>query len=93
MLRLEKTIIQNGDIIPVEKIIDLIPNLQKFRYIHASNDAGINSITRETSAKLIEMPHLRQLRKFEVYQIPEEFDFEKLISNTKVSLIIIPIFL
>ena len=84
-LDLHKTIVKNdnGTVVPMENLIELLPNLQSFQYRNVTTEDGLRTITSETAAKLNAIPHFP--RRFYIFQIPESFDIDAFFSAPKVS--------
>ena len=85
-LSLNKTIVKdkNGTIIPIETLVELLPSLQKFEYNNVPDEEGLQTITSETAANLIAIPHFLQIKKFFIREIPEPFEFEVFFAVPKV---------
>ena len=81
-----KIIVKNDDgtIVPVEKLIELSPKLQKFDYINIPTEDGRQTITSETAANLIAIPHFPKLEKFYIYGMLQSFDIEAFFAIPKV---------
>ena len=79
--------VKNSDesIVPIEKLIELLPNLLKFEYWNVRGNDGLQTITSETAAKLVELPHFPQIERFEMFRIPESFDIDAFFATPKVS--------
>ena len=86
ILYLHKTIVKNedGTIVPIEKLMKLLPNLQTFYYGNVSGDDGLQTITSETAANLNTNPHFSQMESFYMYGIPESFDIDAFFATPKV---------
>ena len=85
-LCLYKTTVKNADgtIVPVEKLIELLPKLQVFDFHNVPGEDGLQTITSETAANLIAISHFSKLKRFSLYEIPESFDFETFFASPKV---------
>ena len=87
-LRLHKTSVKNddGSIVPIEKLIELSPKLQSFDCHSVSTvEGGLQTITSETAAKLVALPHFPQMKRFYFFGVPELFDIEAFFATPKVS--------
>ena len=86
-LTLGQTIVKNADgsIVPIEKLIELLPNLRSFSYLNVSDDEGLQTITSETAANLVVVPHFPQIESFKIYGVPESFDIDAFFETPKVS--------
>ena len=86
ILYINETIVKNddGSIVPIEILIEHLPNLQAFHYYNVSGNEGLQTITTETAANLIAIPHFHQIKNFTVDQIPESFNFEVFFATSKV---------
>ena len=87
-LYLEKTTVKNddGSIVPIEKLIELLPNLQELRYYNVSiDDGGLQTITSETAANLVAIPHFPKMKFLYIYEIDESFDIEAFFATPKVN--------
>ena len=89
-LDLYRTTVKNGDgtIVPIEKLIELLPNLQAIYYENVSGEDGLHTITSETAASLVAIPHFPKMKIFSLYEIPESFDFEAFFAIPKVRTVI-----
>ena len=76
--------INDGSILPIEKLIKHLPNLQIFDYTNVQTEEGLPSITSGTAAKLVAIPHFPQIERFIIEGIPESFDFEAFFATPKV---------
>ena len=81
-----ETSVKNGDgtIVPIEKLTELLPKLQRFDYHNVHREDGFQSITSETAANLIAIPHFPKIKDFAMEKIPESFDFEAFFATPKV---------
>ena len=88
LLSLDKTIVKNDDgtVVPIEKLIELSPELLKFEYLNVSGDDGLQTITSETAEKLVAISHFRKIEEFAMDQIPESFHIDVFFATPKVSL-------
>ena len=86
-LCLHRTLVKTGDgnVVPIEKFIELLPNLQEFEYRNVTTEDGLHSITSETAANLVAIPHFPRLITFNIYAIPESFNIEAFFAVPKVS--------
>ena len=86
-LKLDKTIVKNDDgtIVPIEKLIEMFPKLQRFRYLNLPRNEGLQTITSETAANLVAVPHFPKIKIFSLHEIPESFDFEAFFATSKVN--------
>uniref|UniRef100_A0AC35EWF7 Uncharacterized protein n=1 Tax=Panagrolaimus sp. PS1159 TaxID=55785 RepID=A0AC35EWF7_9BILA len=68
--------IKNDDesIASLAEIIQCFPLLKKFKFIGASVSSHI---TATTAKELIKIPHFLNIKKFKLYNVPEEFDIEE----------------
>uniref|UniRef100_A0A914QCK9 BTB domain-containing protein n=1 Tax=Panagrolaimus davidi TaxID=227884 RepID=A0A914QCK9_9BILA len=64
----------NGSIIPLEKILEILPYVKDFEYRIPDNSSHI--ITSKTVKELLRMPHFSIIRHFNLSEIPEDFDIE-----------------
>ena len=85
-LELRETTVKNddGSIVPIEKLIELLPNLLSFDYFNFPGNDGLQTITSETSANLNKIRHFPKMQRFYIYEIPESFDFEAFFATPKV---------
>ena len=85
-LFLKKTMIKNSDgtVVAIEKIIQSLPNLRTFYYINVSSEDRQQTITSETAANLIVIPHFPKIKNFTMEKIPESFDIEAFFATPKV---------
>ena len=86
-LKFYKTIVKNddGSIVPIEKLIQLLPKLQTFYYENDPGNVGLQTITSETAANLVALPHFPKIQSFIIQNIPESFDIEAFFATPKVS--------
>ena len=86
-LSLNKAIVKNddGSIVPIEKVIEHLPKLQTFYYENVPGNDGLQTITSETAANLIALPHFSKIKHISIKGIPESFDFEAFFAVPKVS--------
>ena len=84
-----KTLVKNddGSIVPIENLIELMPNLEYFHYENVTTDDGLQTITRETAAKLNAIPHFPKIYLFIMEKIPESFDIDAFFAIPKVSVL------
>lgn len=78
---------ENGTVVPMEKIIENFPLLEDI-YYYASryeNNPISNSITTETAANLLAIPHFSQLKSFTLADRPESFEIETFYKGLIVS--------
>ena len=75
----------DGTMVPIEKLIELLPKLQNFDYENFRTEVGLQTITSETAANLVALPHFSKIKCFAIKEIPESFDFEAFFSTPKVS--------
>uniref|UniRef100_A0AC35F8T1 Uncharacterized protein n=1 Tax=Panagrolaimus sp. PS1159 TaxID=55785 RepID=A0AC35F8T1_9BILA len=66
---------ENGTIIPLENILEILPYVKDFDYYIPDNSSHI--ITSKTVKELLRMPHFSVIRRFELSEIPEDFDIER----------------
>uniref|UniRef100_A0A914P6Y5 Uncharacterized protein n=1 Tax=Panagrolaimus davidi TaxID=227884 RepID=A0A914P6Y5_9BILA len=86
---------EDGSIVPLEKIIDSLPNINDFEYQLPNDDDATKIITSKTVEELIKIPHFSNLDSFFLnYHVPENFDIESFYENyvkknkkTKISLV------
>ena len=80
------TIVKNDDgtIVPIEKLIEFLPKLQKLIYENVHGQDGLQTITSETAAKVVALPHFPKMKRFDIYRIPESFDIEAFFATPKV---------
>ena len=85
-LVLEVVLVKNvdGSIVPIEKLIELLPKLQKFDYLNLPGDNGLQTITPETAANLNAIPHFPKIQNFTMDEVPESFDYEVFFGTPKV---------
>ena len=74
----------DGTIIPIEKLIESLPKLRTCYYGNVLGEEGLQTITFETAANLIAIPHFPKMKEFHIYGIPESFDFEAFFATPKV---------
>ena len=86
ILYLYKTTVRNDDgtIIPIEKLIELLPRLQRLYYDNVRGDDGRQAITSETAANLNAIPHLPKIKIFTIKNIPESFNIDEFYAVPKV---------
>ena len=87
-LDLKKTIVKNDDgtVVPIQKLVELLPKLQRLYYDNFPKDeGGLQTITSETAVKLVAIPHFPKLKIFEFKGVPESFDIEAFFAVPKVS--------
>ena len=79
-----KTVVKNNDgtIVPIEKLIELLPNLRSFTYFPPEDE--LQAITSETAVNLNAIPHFFQIANFTLGAISESFDFVEFFSIPKV---------
>ena len=84
---LNGTTVENDDgtLVPMEKLIELLSNLHIFSYINTED--GLQIITSETAAKLVAIPHFHQIKSFAMVGIPESFDIEAFFAVPKVRIL------
>ena len=87
-LGLHKTIVEadDGIIVPIEELIELLPNLQEFVFSNVTTDEGLQTITSKTAANLIAIPNFPKVQIFRLYKIPELFNFEAFFTVPKVKI-------
>uniref|UniRef100_A0A914PZT9 Uncharacterized protein n=1 Tax=Panagrolaimus davidi TaxID=227884 RepID=A0A914PZT9_9BILA len=73
---------ENDSIVPLEKIIDVLPNLETFEYYIPDNSSHI--ITSKTVKELLRLPRFSNIRRFKLSEIPEDFDIECFYEFVKV---------
>ena len=86
-LYLKKTSMKNdgGTIVPIETLIEVLPNLEAFEYHNVSiAEGGLQTITSETAANLNALPHFPQISNYTMGAIPESFNFEAFFATPKV---------
>ena len=73
-----KTSVKNNDgsMVPIEKLIESLPNLQEFRYYNVNTEDILQTITSETAAKLVAIPHFAKIQRITMEEISESFDIE-----------------
>ena len=65
----------DGPMVPIEKLIELFPSLLKFEYFNVPvEEGGLQTITSETAANLVAIPHFPKIKRFTMYEIPESFE-------------------
>ena len=74
----------DGTIVPIEKLIELLPKLQMFDYYNVRGDDGFRAITSETAANLNEIRHFFNIKSFTIKEIPEAFNIEAFFATPKV---------
>ena len=86
-LSFKKTYVKNldGTIVPIEKLIELLPKLRRFDYGNVPGEDGRQTLTSETAAELVALPHFPKMKRFKIREIPETFDFEAFFTTPKVS--------
>ena len=86
-LHLRETTVKNddGSIVPIEQLIEPLPELIEFYYFNVSGDDGLQTITSETAANLNAIPHFHQIESFKMYEIPESFNIDAFFATPKVS--------
>ena len=87
ILYLYKTTVKtdDGTIVPIEKLIEVLPKLRRFDYDDVTGDDGLQAITSETAAKLVIIPHFHQIEYFSMERIPESFNNDAFFATPKVS--------
>ena len=88
LLKFYKTIVKNkdGTIVPIEKLIELLPNVKIIYYENVNTeDGGLQTITSETAANLIAILHFHQIKNVTMHKIPESFNIEAFFAAPKVS--------
>ena len=85
-LRLDRVLVKNddGSVVPIEKLIELLPKLRSFEYTNVKTEEGFQTITSETAENLIAIPHFPKMKHFDINSIPETFDFETFFATPKV---------
>ena len=86
MLFLHETVVKNDDgtIVPIEKLIELLQKLQTCYYDNFPSENGLLTITSETAANLNAIPHFSKIENFTMTEIPESFNFEAFFATPKV---------
>ena len=87
ILHLFETIVKKNDgaVVPIEELIELLPKLRSFDYYNARPEDGLQTITSETAAKLVALPHFPKIKNFDIKQISELFDIDAFFATPKVS--------
>ena len=87
ILCISRTVVKNddGSIIPIEKLIEVLPKLQLFIYDNVPGEDGLRTITSETAANLNAIPHFPKIESITIKKIPESFDFDAFFAAPKVS--------
>ena len=90
-LEFYKTIVKDndGNIVPIEKLIELLPKLQTFYFTNVRTKDGFQTITSETAANLIAIPHFHQIQQFILEKIPESFDVDAFFETPKVRISVV----
>ena len=85
-LYLYKTTVKNDDgtMVPIEKLIELLPKLQKIDSQNVPGEEGQQTITSETAANLVAIPHFPKIKHFSLTEIPETFDIKTFFATPKV---------
>uniref|UniRef100_A0AC34GRT7 Uncharacterized protein n=1 Tax=Panagrolaimus sp. ES5 TaxID=591445 RepID=A0AC34GRT7_9BILA len=74
-LNLDSVIVKNEDdtVVALEKLVELFPQASGITY---KSPAGISTVTSKTFKALLEIPHFLTYYKFNLNEIPEDFDIE-----------------
>uniref|UniRef100_A0A914PY56 Uncharacterized protein n=1 Tax=Panagrolaimus davidi TaxID=227884 RepID=A0A914PY56_9BILA len=73
---------ENDSIVPLKKIIDVLPNLDIFEYYLPDNSSHI--ITSKTVKELLQIPHFSIINYLKLSEIPEDFDIDRFYEYIKV---------
>ena len=73
---------KDGVRVPIEKMIELLPKLQKLRYYNDKPSRWIKP--PGSAANLVAIPHFSKIKQFHMHVIPESFNFEELLAAQKV---------
>ena len=86
-LDLNETTVKNddGSIVPIEKLIELSPKLQNFNYENVLTEDGLQTVTSETAANLVAIPHFHKIQHFTITEIPESFNIDEFFAIPNVS--------
>ena len=89
VLFLEQTVVKNNDgtIVPIEKLVENLPNLRDFQFVPVPGEDGRQAITSKTAAKLVAIRDFRRIKQFILREIPDTFDIDAFFATPKVSLI------
>ena len=88
ILNLFKVTVKNydGTIVPLEKLIELSPKLQSFIYDNVPvEEGGLQTITSETAANLVAIPHFPKIVSVTIEECPESFNIESFFAVPKVT--------
>uniref|UniRef100_A0A914PV68 Uncharacterized protein n=1 Tax=Panagrolaimus davidi TaxID=227884 RepID=A0A914PV68_9BILA len=77
---IDKLECENGSIVPLEKLIAVLP---KIKSIFFYEDSDETSITSNTVKKLLELPHFSTIDTFELFNTTEKFDIETFFKYSK----------
>uniref|UniRef100_A0AC35FH69 Uncharacterized protein n=1 Tax=Panagrolaimus sp. PS1159 TaxID=55785 RepID=A0AC35FH69_9BILA len=72
---------EDGTIVPLEKIVKVLPKIKEFEF---SDNPVFSSFTANTVKELLEIPHLRTIDKFQLFNITEKFDIKTFFTYLKV---------
>ena len=75
----------DGTVITIEQLIEVLPNLRTFQYSLVPDEEELQSINSETAAKLVALPHFPNIEYLQIYGIPETFDIDAFFETPKVS--------
>ena len=87
-VNLNETTVKNADgtIVPIEKLIEMVPNLLEFSFVNVRTEEGLQTITSETAAKLVAIKHFRDIDRLSISGIPDSFNIDTFFETPKVSL-------
>uniref|UniRef100_A0AC35GID8 DUF38 domain-containing protein n=1 Tax=Panagrolaimus sp. PS1159 TaxID=55785 RepID=A0AC35GID8_9BILA len=73
---------RDGKEIAFEKLVELIPEVRSFDYYFKSDD---KTVTAESVKEVLKLPHLQNIAKFRLFNVPEVFDIELFFAHIKKS--------
>uniref|UniRef100_A0A914PYZ9 Uncharacterized protein n=1 Tax=Panagrolaimus davidi TaxID=227884 RepID=A0A914PYZ9_9BILA len=81
---------KNGELVPFEKILESLPQIQSIIYFFM--DDG-RDVTPDTVKKIVEMEHVKKFNRMALHDIPSNFDFdafsEFMLENKQISFLLV----